>query len=117
MAWLLPGGWARMPSRAAAQSCCDQHPKEHNVLASVDPMVEPRMTFITPGVAAVGIKATGSVASALIGRYRPTGVSPTVQGGRRRCAAHGRVPAGRGEGEEARVSGRPAACKRCGRLA
>ncbi|MEU6332001.1 hypothetical protein ABZ851_32810 [Streptomyces sp. NPDC047049] len=37
-------------------------------------VVEPLMTFITPGVAAAGIKATGSVTSALIGRYRPTGV-------------------------------------------
>ncbi len=37
-------------------------------------VVEPGMTFITPGMAAAGIKATGSVASALIGRYRPTGV-------------------------------------------
>ncbi|OUD00540.1 hypothetical protein [Streptomyces swartbergensis] len=37
-------------------------------------VVEPGMTFITPGVAAAGIKATGSVTSALIGRYRPTGV-------------------------------------------
>ncbi|MET8183776.1 hypothetical protein [Streptomyces sp. NPDC005336] len=32
------------------------------------------MTFLTPGVAAAGIKATGSVASALVGRYRPVGV-------------------------------------------
>ncbi|AEY94325.1 hypothetical protein SHJG_p210 (plasmid) [Streptomyces hygroscopicus subsp. jinggangensis 5008] len=37
-------------------------------------VVEPGMTFITSGVAAAGIKATGSVTSALIGRYRPTGV-------------------------------------------
>ncbi|MFJ3086750.1 hypothetical protein [Streptomyces sp. NPDC086838] len=33
------------------------------------------MTFTTSGVAAAGIKATGSVTSALIGRYRPTGVA------------------------------------------
>ncbi|MEU5143719.1 hypothetical protein [Streptomyces sp. NPDC021139] len=32
------------------------------------------MTITTSGVAAAGIKATGSVASALIGRYRPAGV-------------------------------------------
>ncbi|MFI1285181.1 hypothetical protein ACH4U5_31235 [Streptomyces sp. NPDC020858] len=32
------------------------------------------MTFTTSGVAAAGIKATGSVTAALIGRYRPTGV-------------------------------------------
>ncbi|WP_371605041.1 hypothetical protein OG345_42240 (plasmid) [Streptomyces sp. NBC_01220] len=32
------------------------------------------MTFITPGIAAAGIKATGSVTAALIGHYRPTGV-------------------------------------------
>ncbi|GGY40832.1 hypothetical protein [Streptomyces djakartensis] len=32
------------------------------------------MTFTTSGVAAAGVKATGSVTSALIGRYRPTGV-------------------------------------------
>jgi len=32
------------------------------------------MTFISPGVASAGIKATGSMASALIGRYRPTGI-------------------------------------------
>ncbi|MFD8712003.1 hypothetical protein ACFV07_16265 [Streptomyces anulatus] len=32
------------------------------------------MTIMTSGVAAASIKATGSVASALIGRYRPTGV-------------------------------------------
>ncbi|MFG2988944.1 hypothetical protein ACGFZK_06505 [Streptomyces sp. NPDC048257] len=32
------------------------------------------MTFTTSGVAAAGIKATGSVSAALIGRYRPTGV-------------------------------------------
>lgn len=38
-------------------------------------LVEEDMTFITPGVAAAGIKATGSVTSALIGRYRPTGVA------------------------------------------
>ncbi|MGO4747054.1 hypothetical protein AB4212_00140 [Streptomyces sp. 2MCAF27] len=31
------------------------------------------MSFIAPGVAAAGIKATGNVTSALIGRYRPTG--------------------------------------------
>lgn len=37
-------------------------------------VVEPGMTFITSGAAAAGIKATGSVTSALIGRYRPTGV-------------------------------------------
>lgn len=37
-------------------------------------VVEPGMTFTTSGVAAAGIKATGSVTSALIGRYRPTGV-------------------------------------------
>ncbi len=37
-------------------------------------VVEPGMTFITPGVASAGIKATGSVASALIGQYRPIGV-------------------------------------------
>ncbi|GAA0549349.1 hypothetical protein GCM10010390_59420 [Streptomyces mordarskii] len=37
-------------------------------------MVEPDMTFITPGVAAAGIKATGNVAGALVGRYRPVGV-------------------------------------------
>ena len=37
-------------------------------------VVEPGMTFTTSGVAAAGIKATGSVAAALIGRYRPTGV-------------------------------------------
>jgi hypothetical protein len=32
------------------------------------------MTFTTSGVAAAGIRATGSVTAALIGRYRPTGV-------------------------------------------
>ncbi|MER7662651.1 hypothetical protein [Streptomyces sp. NPDC096193] len=32
------------------------------------------MTFTTSGVAAAGIKATGSVTAALIGRYRPAGV-------------------------------------------
>lgn len=32
------------------------------------------MTFMTPGIAAAGIKATGSVTAALIGHYRPTGV-------------------------------------------
>ncbi|MFD0068022.1 hypothetical protein [Streptomyces sp. NPDC056689] len=37
-------------------------------------VVEPGMTFTTSSVAAAGIKATGSVTSALIGRYRPTGV-------------------------------------------
>lgn len=37
-------------------------------------VVEPGMTITTSGVAAAGIKATGSIASALIGRYRPTGV-------------------------------------------
>ncbi|MFD7758030.1 hypothetical protein [Streptomyces sp. NPDC059757] len=37
-------------------------------------VVEPGMTFTTSGVAAAGIKATGSVTAALIGRYRPTGV-------------------------------------------
>ncbi|URZ99452.1 hypothetical protein NCG97_00240 [Streptomyces lydicamycinicus] len=37
-------------------------------------VVEPGMTITTSGVAAAGIKATGSVTSALIGRYRPTGV-------------------------------------------
>ncbi|MEV7817373.1 hypothetical protein AB0P05_43050 [Streptomyces flaveolus] len=37
-------------------------------------VVEPGMTFITSGVAAAGIKVTGSVTSALIGRYRPKGV-------------------------------------------
>ncbi|MEU0074113.1 hypothetical protein ABZ027_31930 [Streptomyces sp. NPDC006332] len=37
-------------------------------------VVEPGMTFTTSGVAAASIKATGSVTSALIGRYRPTGV-------------------------------------------
>ncbi|WP_309030399.1 hypothetical protein [Streptomyces alfalfae] len=37
-------------------------------------VVEPGMTFMTSGVAAAGIKATGSVSAALIGRYRPTGI-------------------------------------------
>ncbi|MER7914384.1 hypothetical protein [Streptomyces sp. NPDC096068] len=38
-------------------------------------VVEPGMTITIPtGAAAAGIKATGSVASALIGRYRPAGV-------------------------------------------
>ncbi|MFD9789142.1 hypothetical protein ACFWYX_35110 [[Kitasatospora] papulosa] len=32
------------------------------------------MTFMTPGLAGAGIKATGSLTAALIGRYRPTGV-------------------------------------------
>ncbi|WP_107450264.1 hypothetical protein [Streptomyces silvensis] len=32
------------------------------------------MTFTTSGAAAAGIKATGSVTAALIGRYRPAGV-------------------------------------------
>lgn len=32
------------------------------------------MTFTTSDVAAAGIKATGSVTAALIGRYRPAGV-------------------------------------------
>ncbi|MBY8868719.1 hypothetical protein [Streptomyces sennicomposti] len=37
-------------------------------------VIEPGMTFTTSGVAAAGIKATGSATSALIGHYRPTGV-------------------------------------------
>ncbi|MFJ8957312.1 hypothetical protein ACIRO1_45205 [Streptomyces sp. NPDC102381] len=37
-------------------------------------VVEPGMTVTTSGLAAAGIKATGSVTAALIGRYRPTGV-------------------------------------------
>ncbi|MGW7276542.1 hypothetical protein ACWGH5_39365 [Streptomyces sp. NPDC054864] len=48
------------------------------------------MTFITPGVAAAGIKATGSVASALIGRYRPTGV-PRLGSNEDRAQAYRRL--------------------------
>ncbi|MFK4024665.1 hypothetical protein [Streptomyces sp. SM1] len=53
-------------------------------------VVEPGMTFITPGVAAAGIKATGSVASALIGRYRPTGV-PRLGSNEDRAEAYRRL--------------------------
>ncbi|GGU66985.1 hypothetical protein [Streptomyces lavendofoliae] len=53
-------------------------------------VVEPGMTFITPGMAAAGIKATGSVASALIGRYRPTGV-PRLGSNEDRAEAYRRL--------------------------
>ncbi|MDU0258435.1 hypothetical protein RVN83_36530 [Streptomyces sp. PU10] len=43
-------------------------------------VVEPGMTITASGVAAADIKATGSVASALIGRYRPAG-EPRPGGG------------------------------------
>ncbi|MEU1123693.1 hypothetical protein ABZ371_08930 [Streptomyces sp. NPDC005899] len=51
-------------------------------------VVEPGMTFITSGVAAAGIRATGSVASALIGRYRPTGI-PRLGSKEDRAQAYG----------------------------
>ncbi|MFE5143939.1 hypothetical protein ACFRDV_41040 [Streptomyces fagopyri] len=53
-------------------------------------VVEPGMTFISPGTAAAGIKATGSVASALIGRYRPAGV-PRLGSNEDRAEAYGRL--------------------------
>lgn len=52
--------------------------------------VEPGMTFTTSGVAAAGIKATGSVSAALIGHYRPTGV-PRLGSKEDRAAAYRRL--------------------------
>ncbi|MEU6540975.1 hypothetical protein [Streptomyces sp. NPDC047000] len=48
------------------------------------------MTFMTPGVAAAGIKATGSVASAVVGRYRPAGV-PRLGSNEDRAEAYRRL--------------------------
>ncbi|MQS06065.1 hypothetical protein [Streptomyces alkaliphilus] len=49
------------------------------------------MAFTTPAVAAAGIRATGQVAAAPIGRYRPTGV-PRVGSKEDRAQAY-RLPA------------------------
>ncbi|MFD7758042.1 hypothetical protein [Streptomyces sp. NPDC059757] len=57
------------------------------------------MTFTTSGVAAAGIKATGSITAALIGRYRPTGVPRLFRAG---PWAHGpMIPSGRGCADDA----------------